>query len=124
MRHRAGDLAGAADAQLRALKIYRETGNRNNEAWALNHYAATLAALGERSRALTLYQQALAMNRELNKPDDEAIALEGLGECHLATSEDELAAAHLEQALDIFQRLGMAPDAERVRNRLADLAKA
>jgi DNA-binding SARP family transcriptional activator/tetratricopeptide (TPR) repeat protein len=121
VRHRTGDLAGAADALVRALETCRETGNRNSEAWALNHYAATLAALGERSRALALYQQALAMNRELTKPDDEAIALEGLGECHLATSEDELAAAHLKQALDIFQRLGMAPDAQRVRNRLADL---
>ena len=59
------------------------------------------------------------MNRELNKPDDEAIALEGIGECHLAAGDDRSGAAHLHQALEIYQRLGMAADAERVRTRLA-----
>ena len=62
------------------------------------------------------------MNRELNKPDDEAIALEGLGDCHLTAGETATGAAHLHQALEIYQRLGMAPDADRVRNLLADLA--
>jgi hypothetical protein len=49
------------DAQTRALEIFRALGNRSDEAWALNHYAAALVATGQRS-------QALAMNRELNKP--------------------------------------------------------
>jgi hypothetical protein len=58
------------------------------------------------------------MNRELNKPDDEAVALEGLGECHLSVGEAEPAARHLRQALEIFEHLGMTPDADRVRTRL------
>jgi tetratricopeptide (TPR) repeat protein len=113
-----GDLAGATDALSRALEIHRATGNRQNQAWALNHYAATIAATGDLPRALALYQQAVTMNRELNKPDDEAIAHEGLGECHLSTGETEPGTAHLHQALEIFQRLGMAPDASRVQDRL------
>jgi len=32
------------------------------------------------------------------------------------------AASHLHQALEIFQRLGMAPDTRRVRDRLDGLA--
>jgi tetratricopeptide (TPR) repeat protein len=99
-------------------------GSRNGEGWALNHYAAVAAATGDLPRALALYQQALTMNRELNKRDDEAISLEGIAEHHLATGDPTQGTSHLTQALKIFQHLGMAPDADRVRIRLADLTTA
>jgi DNA-binding SARP family transcriptional activator/tetratricopeptide (TPR) repeat protein len=121
VRRLTGDLDTATDALAQALEIHRATGSRNGESWALNHYAAAVAA-GDRQRARALYQQALAMNRELNKPDDQAIALEGLGECHLADGGTDAAATHLHQALEIFQRLGMALDARRVQDRLHNLA--
>jgi tetratricopeptide (TPR) repeat protein len=117
-----GDIPAAAHAQEQALEIFRRIGNRNGEAWALNHYAASVAAAGDRPGALALYHQALAMNRELNKPDDEAISLEGLGECHISAGEPENGTGYLKQSLEIFQRVGMAPDVERERTRLADLA--
>jgi DNA-binding SARP family transcriptional activator/tetratricopeptide (TPR) repeat protein len=122
VRRLAGDLPGAGTALTRALEIYRETGHRNNEAWALNPYAATVAADGDLPRALALYRQALAMNRELDKPDDEAISLEGIGECLLAEGSAGEGTARLRQALEIFQRLGMTLDAERVRTGIANLA--
>jgi DNA-binding SARP family transcriptional activator len=123
VRRLAGDLVAAGEMLCRALEIYRATGQRGNEAWALNHYAAVVAD-GDLPRALTLYRQALTMNRELNKPDDEAVALEGIAECHLSADEPESGTRHLKDALEIFQRLGMASDAERVRTRLANLAAA
>ena len=88
----------------------------------MNHYAAAIAATGDRSRALALYQQALAMNRELNKPDDEAISLEGIGDHYLSTGDTSQGTAHLRQGLEIYRRLGMSADLERVRTRLAGLA--
>ena len=121
VRRRQGDVSGAAEALTRALAIYRATGNRGNEAWALNQYADTVAAGDDVPRALTLYRQALEMNRELNKPDDEAIALEGLGQCHLTVGEAETGTVRLREALEIYQRLGMTRDAERVRAQLTDL---
>ena len=117
-----GDYPAAIEAHTRALEIYRTLGQRGDEAWALNAYAATLAAMGSRERALALYQQALATNRELDKPDDEAVSLEGIAEHHLATGETRQGAAHLHQALEIYQRLGMRADIERVRTRLASSA--
>ena len=123
VRQMTGDYSGAETAHTRALELYRMLGHRSNESWALNHYAATLAATGRRSRAIEVYQQALAMNRELNKPDDEAIALEGLGECHVHVGDTEAAADRLRAALAIHERLGVASDADRVRARLADLAR-
>jgi len=91
------------------------------EKGALNHYAAALAAGGDRPRAFELYHQALAMNRELNKPDDEAISLEGIAEHHTATGELTLGIEHLHQALEIYRRLGMATDTRRVQDRLDGL---
>jgi hypothetical protein len=61
------------------------------------------------------------MNHELNKPDDEAVSLEGIAEHHLATGEPARGTAQLHQALEIYQRLGMAPDTHRVQSRLTDL---
>jgi hypothetical protein len=58
------------------------------------------------------------MNRELGKPDDEAIAHECLAECHLAAGETEAGIARLQSALALFERLHMPRDADRVRARL------
>ena len=121
VRRLTGDPAGAQDDLTRALQIYRATGHPGDEAWALNHHAAAIAAGGDLPHALALYQQALTVNRELNKPDSQATALEGLAECHLTTGETETATAHLQEAQEIYQRLGMTPDAERVHTRLANL---
>ena len=45
-----------------------------------------------------------------------------LGECHLTAGETE-PAARLHQALEIFQCLGLAPDTQRVRTRLASIPR-
>ena len=111
----------AGEALTRALLIFRETGARGGEAWALNHYAAAVGAAGDRPKALALYQQALAMNQELNKPDDQAISLEGIADHHLTTGDTFQGVAHLRQALEIYQRLGMSADMKRVQTRLAGL---
>jgi tetratricopeptide (TPR) repeat protein len=116
-----GDLAKATDSLSHALEMHRAISARVQEFWALNHYAAAIAAAGDSPRALTLYRQALAMNRELNRPDDEALSLEGIAEHYFADGAPVRAAAYLNQALEIYQRLGMRLDAERVRIRLADL---
>jgi hypothetical protein len=64
---------------------------------------------------------ALAMNRELNKPDDEAISLEGIAEHHLATGDPAQGAAYLQQALELYRRLGMVADIDRTEARLTGL---
>lgn len=121
-RHHTGSLAEAAQVLARALEIFRGTGQRGNEAWALNSYAATLAAADQRTRALALYRQALAVHRELDKPDDEAVSLEGIGEHHLAAADSAQAAVHLQQSRDIYLRLCMRVDADRVQARLDHIA--
>ena len=123
MRRLAGDLTGALDTFSQALEIYRATGDRHGEADMLADLGIMRRVSGDLPgpsaplAGLEIYRA----TSELNKPDGQAIALEGLGECHLTADKTRTGAAHLRQALEIYQRLGMAPDAERARTRLADL---
>jgi DNA-binding SARP family transcriptional activator/tetratricopeptide (TPR) repeat protein len=114
------DYPGAARHLEAAIDLFRRIGFRGSEAWALNHYAAVITATGDYARASALHHQALCLARETNQPDDEALALEGIGECHLRAGDVQAGSSYIKQALDIFQRLAMTPDADRVRTRLAD----
>ena len=117
-RNASGDLEGAIRDLNTALNLFREIGARNNEAVTLNHYAAALAARGDRPQARSRYEEALRLARETGKLDEQGFALEGIGECDLHASDIEAGTAHLEQALGLFERLGMTPDVDRVQARL------
>jgi tetratricopeptide (TPR) repeat protein len=123
VRRLLADPAGAQDALARALEIYRTIGHRHDEAWALNHYAASVADVGDLPRAIELYEQALTLSHEQDKPDDQAVALEGLGTCQLANDDVDAANSHLRRALEIYQRLGMTPSARHVQERLTSLTR-
>ena len=124
VRGATGDHQGAIPELRAAVDLFRRIGARGNETWALNHYAAVVAATGDHVQALTLYRDALLLARETHQPDDEARALEGLGECHLNSGDTEAGVVHLKQSLDAFQRIALTPDAHRVQRRLAGLAPA
>ena len=101
-----------------ALALFRLIGADGNELWALNHYAAAIAAGGDLDRALALHQDALRTARELDEPDEEALALEGIGVIRLQSGDTEDAVAHLKQAQSIFDRVGMRLHGQRVEERL------
>ena len=63
------------------------------------------------------HAQALAIARQLGAPLEEARALEGLGHTQLQDANPGQAAAHLRQALAIYQHIG-APAAQRVQQTL------
>jgi Tfp pilus assembly protein PilF len=63
------------------------------------------------------HAQALALARDLSTPPEEARALEGIGRSHLRDGHSSEAAAYLEQALAIYQRIA-APAARRVQETL------
>ena len=69
-----------------------------------------------------MYQEALGLARRTRQPDEEALALEDIGDCHIRAGDSDAGVASLTRALGIFQRLAMAPDLDRVRARLADVA--
>jgi hypothetical protein len=63
--------------------------------------------------------RAVPGDEPLNKPDGEAVALEGLGNCHLAAGQPQVGAGYLNQAAEVYQCLGVTLDTERVRARLS-----
>ena len=100
------------------MRLYRKSGIRGSEAAALHYHAAALAASGRVGQALQQYREALRMNRELDRPADQALSHEGIGECLVQTGEVTDGREQLLQALTIFRRIGMQADAQRVRDRL------
>jgi DNA-binding SARP family transcriptional activator len=122
VRRSTGDLAGAAELLEAAVDQFRRLGSRTSEAWALNSYAAVINASGDTGQAEALFRTALGLARETLQSGDEARALEGSGECQLQRGETQAGAGQLTQALEIFQRLAMQPDADRVQARLARLS--
>ncbi|HEV2639410.1 MAG TPA: tetratricopeptide repeat protein [Actinocrinis sp.] len=121
VRRLTGDLPGAVRTMGRALAVFRRIGAQADVAWALNRYGAIFADYGDLSRAMAVYRDALRLAREVRQGDDEALALEGIGRCLAGAGDAPDAAAHLGEALGIYHRLGMRPDADRVEAHLAKL---
>jgi DNA-binding SARP family transcriptional activator/TPR repeat protein len=121
VRQSTGNLSSAGRLIWGAIETFRRIGSRGSEAWALNRYAAVIGATGDLTHAENLYLEALRLARETGQTDDEAHALEGSGECRLLRDETKAGVAHLKRALEIFQRLAMQPDADRIQARLAGL---
>ncbi|GAA1984217.1 AfsR/SARP family transcriptional regulator [Catenulispora subtropica] len=120
VRRLGGDFLGAAHDISQSLNLFRAIGSRGGEAVALNCYAAVFAASGENTRALAIYHDALQLTREVGQPDDEAVALEGIGAIRLREGALDEGAAHLHHALEIYGRLAMHTDADRVRQLMAE----
>ncbi len=90
------------------LGIYRDLGNRNGEAAALNEKGTLHRVSGDVTQAEEYHQRALELARAIASSWDEAHALAELGRCTLASSHATQAEALLRQALEIFQRIGAA----------------
>jgi tetratricopeptide (TPR) repeat protein/transcriptional regulator with XRE-family HTH domain len=111
-RRSAGDFLRAAEALEDALAIFRNLGDRGGEANALNDIAAVYRLDHDVDRAEECHQRALELARRIGSEWDEAHALAGLGRCALSAGRPADAITGLQQALEIFQRIGAieAPD--------------
>jgi tetratricopeptide (TPR) repeat protein len=118
-----GNLHGARRDLETALDLFGRMDARSNQAWALNQYAAVIATTGDHTLALDLHRNAVRMARETQQLDEQALALEGIGECHLHTGDSHQGIEYLTQALAIFQHLAMRPDIERIEARLTELGE-
>jgi len=59
---------------------------------------------------------------QVEQPDDEALALEGIAECLIAAGQTSEAEENLRGSLRIFQHLAMHQDAERLQMRIVALS--
>jgi tetratricopeptide (TPR) repeat protein len=116
LQSRTGDYPAATANLTRALGIYGELGDRGSQAGVLNDLGEMLSRSGTASRPATT-TPALAIAQEISAPLEEARALEDLGHCLLQDGHPGDAAAHWQQALEIYQRIGSL-DARRIQKTL------
>jgi len=113
-----GDLPAAAASMAEAIELFRDLGSRHDLAMALNSLGELSLGTSATQDARRHHRQALAIARELGAPLEEARAREGIGRS-LLNEDGAEAAAHLRDALEIYQNIG-APGALRVQDTLND----
>ena len=113
-----GDYPAAAANVAEAIELFRDLGSRHDLAMALNSLGELSFQTSAPQEARSHHGQALAIARELGAPLEEARALEGIGRSLLHQDSAE-AAAHLRNALEIYQNIG-APGTRRVQDTLDD----
>ena len=111
-----GDYPAAAASVAEAMELFRDLGDRHGLAKALNSLGELSMRTSAAQEARSHHAEALAIARELDTPAEQARALEGMGRS-LVHRDPAEAAAHLRQALEIYQKIG-APGARRVQDTL------
>ena len=103
----------------RALRLYRQLGDRAGQSDVLGYLGDIASLTAEYRQALSRYQHALTMCREVGNMRGEANALNGIGAVRFATGDCHAAAAMLEQALSLFRAIGDASGEGEVLVRMA-----
>ncbi len=88
-----------------ALKIFQNTGNKKEEAYALS-VIADIASDGDRQRAIELYQQSLTLSREVNDRSRIAGRLMDLGIQERVQGNLTLADNYTQESLSIYHDIG------------------
>jgi tetratricopeptide (TPR) repeat protein len=103
-----GDFPAATEAHTAARGIFRRLGERGGEVETLNELGTLHRVIGDLDLAGAFHRHALRLAREIDGGWDEASALAGLGRCALAAGATADARASLQQAQEIFHRIGAA----------------
>jgi tetratricopeptide (TPR) repeat protein len=108
------DQSAAVDSLIEALAMFQRLGDRRGQAETLNRLGVILCESSDSDEALRRHRLALRLARDIRTPLEEARALDGIGRCLLCADNILAGAAHLRQALAIYERLRV-PEADRVK---------
>jgi CHAT domain-containing protein/Tfp pilus assembly protein PilF len=89
-----------------ALKLYREAGDRAEEAVLLNNIGLVYSALGEQQKALEYYSQSLPLLRAVGDRSLEATTLTNIGLVYSALGEQQKALEYYSQSLPLWRAVG------------------
>jgi tetratricopeptide (TPR) repeat protein len=138
MLHELGDNAGEADtlanighilfrrtafdealARFQAAQnLYQTVRNRIGEAAMYNDIGAVYYSQGKLPAALDQFQASLAMVRALNNRREQAVKLWNIGVIYAQLGQLRDADPPLEEALSLYEEMGIAQDAEEIRGLL------
>jgi DNA-binding SARP family transcriptional activator/Tfp pilus assembly protein PilF len=113
-----GQYEQAAGHLRQALKLFRDTGNRDGQAAALNGLGRALLAAGQPEDARAQHAEALGTASQIGDAHEQARAYHGLGDAHRASGDEPQARHHWEQALKLYDALGV-PEGSQIRAQLA-----
>ncbi|WP_107424950.1 AfsR/SARP family transcriptional regulator [Streptomyces antioxidans] len=116
--HEAHQERAAMEHFTMAERIARRIGNLYERQSALIGIAALQRTSGQYTAALKTYEEALEVAREIEIPLGMAQAHDGIAQTVLHTHGAEAAERHARRALALYERLGVAEEAERVRRSL------
>lgn len=102
------------------MALFRQTGDRNGQADALNGLGETLLATGQLTDAREQHSAALAVAAQIGGRYQQARAHYGLARACDATGDPAEALVHWQEALALYAALG-APEAGQIREHLAAL---
>ena len=100
-----GASATASSTLTQALTLYESLGHRLGQAEVLNHLGDLLAS-SDTVQSRDHHQKALTIARGISASLEEAHALEGTANSDIAEGRPQDAAMNLQQALEIYQRIG------------------
>ena len=106
--HTAGQTARARETLDRALEYRQASAARGGESEIHRAIADLLADTAGPEHAVARYRQALDLAREVDRPMDTALALEGLARCQINLGDHESGLRSLAEAVDLYERLGAA----------------
>ena len=89
-----------------ALKLYRETGDRTQEAVTLNNIGAIYSNWGEPQKALEYYSQSLPLRRAVGDRRGEAATLTNIGSAYSKLGEQRKALEYFGQSLPLSRAMG------------------
>jgi predicted ATPase/class 3 adenylate cyclase len=101
-----GEHAKAVELFERALAIWRELGDREQQAVALNNLGMTRLYRGELAAARSLLEESITIAREIGSDSRLATALASLGQVENAAGKYDRAAQVLHEALALDQKQG------------------
>jgi CHAT domain-containing protein/Tfp pilus assembly protein PilF len=89
-----------------ALKLYREAGDRTQEAVTLNNIGLVYSNLGEKQKALEYLGQSLPVSRAVGDRSQEAITLSNIGSIYDYLGEKQKALEYYNQSLPLSRTTG------------------
>ncbi len=118
----AGDLATAGEQYTQGLEEFRELGNEDELATALNGFAMVRLFEGDTAAARALAEEALTRFQDQDNAGGSAFAQTSLGMIEKHARHAVAAESHLLEALQGFRRLGLGREAASVLDNLGNLA--
>ncbi|MEB3886180.1 tetratricopeptide repeat protein, partial [Lyngbya sp. CCY1209] len=89
-----------------AARLYEQTGDRANQAFAQLALGRVYSDLGEKQQALEYYEQALPLFQAVGDRSREATTLNNIGRVYSALGEKQTALEYYEQALPLRREVG------------------